>query len=155
VRFGWHATQAWMPPTPSRPSTVRCDPDRETIRRRFSDEAKASSTSCNQSRHIVSVHDYGEQDRIPSLVTELVVGERLETRGPRSPHEALTVRTQAARALSVAHKAKLIHRDLKPGNVFSARRSGRPLVKVLNFGRVRFVQASDENVTQKWVRPTL
>lgn len=132
------------------------DNDRDTILKRFSDEARASSALCKQSRHIVSVHDYGEQGGIPFLVMELLVGESLdeclETRGPKSPEEALTILTQVARALGVAHKAKLIHRDLKPGNVFLCRdEEGGLLVKVLDFGLVRSMQPGDKNVTQKGI----
>ena len=132
------------------------DDDRETILKRFSDEAKASSTLSKQSRHIVSVHDYGEQGGIPFLVMELLVGEsldqRIETRGPMTPEETLAVLTQVARALGVAHKAKLIHRDLKPGNVFLCKdEDGELLVKVLDFGLVRSMQQGDKNITQKGI----
>ncbi len=132
------------------------DDDRDTILKRFSDEAKASSTLSKQSRHIVSVHDYGEHGGVPFLVMELLVGEsvdqRLETRGPMTPEDALAVLTQVSRALGVAHKAKLIHRDLKPGNVFLCKdEDGELLVKVLDFGLVRSIQQGDKNITQKGI----
>lgn len=131
------------------------DIDRDTILKRFLDEAKASSQLSKQSRHIVSVHDYGEQGGVPYIVMEMLDGMSLDHRvesGPMTPAEALAILDQVCRALTQAHKAKLIHRDLKPGNVFLCRdEEGKLLVKVLDFGLVRSMQPGDKNVTQKGI----
>ncbi len=135
--------------------TLLADLDRETILVRFLDEAKASSSLSKQSRHIVSVHDYGEQGGTPYIVMEMLDGMSLDQRiesGPMPPEEALAVLQQVARAVTHAHKAKLIHRDLKPGNVFLCRdEEGQLLVKVLDFGLVRSIQQGDKHVTQKGI----
>jgi len=131
------------------------DVDRDTILKRFLDEAKAASQLSKQSRHIVSVHDYGEQGGVPYIVMEMLDGMPLDHRveaGPMPPAEALAILEQVCRALTQAHKAKLIHRDLKPGNVFLCRdEEGKLLVKVLDFGLVRSMQPGDKNVTQKGI----
>lgn len=131
------------------------DIDRDTILKRFLDEAKAASQLSKQSRHIVSVHDYGEQGGVPYIVMEMLDGVSLDQRveqGPTGLGEAVAILEQVCRALTQAHKAKLIHRDLKPGNVFLCRdEEGKLLVKVLDFGLVRSIQPGDKNVTQKGI----
>jgi serine/threonine-protein kinase len=82
---------------------------------------------------VVTVHDYGEQDGTPYIVMELLDGETLADRlggGPLSPAAAATVCAQIAAALAAAHEAGLVHRDVKPANVFLTRDG----VKVLDFG---------------------
>jgi eukaryotic-like serine/threonine-protein kinase len=84
---------------------------------------------------IARVLDLGEQDGRPYLVMELLEGEslaaRLDRAGPMAPAEAVRVVAAAADALEAAHRAGVVHRDVKPGNVFLT--SGGQ-VKVLDFG---------------------
>jgi serine/threonine-protein kinase len=110
-------------------------------RRRFDIEAKASARI--NSRHAVKVHDHGvTSDGHPYIVMEYLEGETLERRvrsgGPLSMPEAITIVTQVARALAAAHEAGVVHRDLKPDNIFLARdpEAGKLgyTVKVLDFG---------------------
>ncbi|MET0227215.1 MAG: protein kinase [Actinomycetes bacterium] len=84
---------------------------------------------------IARVLDLGEHDGRPYLVMELLEGESLATRidraGPMPPDEAARVVAAVADALKAAHAAGVVHRDVKPGNVFL---TSTGEVKVLDFG---------------------
>ena len=100
--------------------------------RRFHQEARAAS-SLNHP-HIVVVHDFGELDGRPYIVTEFVEGETLRQRmqaGPLPVREVVDIGMQIAGALAAAHARGLVHRDIKPDNVM-VRPDG--YVKVLDFG---------------------
>ena len=85
--------------------------------------------------NIARMLDLGEHDGRPYLVMELLEGESLAARidraGPIPPAEAARVVAAVADALQAAHSAGVVHRDVKPGNVFLT--SGGE-VKVLDFG---------------------
>jgi eukaryotic-like serine/threonine-protein kinase len=84
---------------------------------------------------IARVLDLGEQDGRPYLVMELLQGESLAARlaraGPLGPAAAASVVATVADALEAAHRAGVVHRDVKPGNVFL---TAAGAVKVLDFG---------------------
>jgi eukaryotic-like serine/threonine-protein kinase len=84
---------------------------------------------------IARVLDLGEQDGRPYLVMELLEGESLAARidraGAMAPPEAARVVAAVADALEAAHRAGVVHRDVKPGNVFL---TSDGAVKVLDFG---------------------
>jgi len=89
--------------------------------------------------NIVTLHDFGTCDAGPYLILELLHGETLGARlarGRMGAREAVYVATEVARALVHAHAAGVLHRDLKPDNVFLARDGG---VKVLDFGLARLL----------------
>ncbi|WP_433926782.1 serine/threonine-protein kinase [Sorangium cellulosum] len=107
------------------------------FRARFYREARTAANL--ESPHVVSVQDYGIQGTVPYLVMELLRGEDLSRRLRRVRRLALAdaarVAIQTGKALRRAHESGLVHRDLKPGNLFLARVDDEDeIVKVLDFG---------------------
>ena len=105
---------------------------------RFTNEAQAARGLTSE--HTVRVFDAGTLDNaLPYMVMELLEGTDLETvlqqRGRLPVSEACDVLIQACDALMEAHARGMVHRDLKPGNLFAARLpNGLTQVKVLDFG---------------------
>src|ERR1700719_1083039 len=103
--------------------------------------------------NIAQVFDYGEPAGAEPgyLVMELVDGlslTRILDDGPLPPEDVMDVVAQTARGLAAAHRAGLVHRDIKPGNLL-VRLDG--LVKITDFG---IATAAGENpVTQPVTRP--
>jgi TolB-like protein/Flp pilus assembly protein TadD/tRNA A-37 threonylcarbamoyl transferase component Bud32 len=105
---------------------------------RFRQEAHAAS-SLNHP-NIVVVHDFGELEGRPFIVSELVEGVTLRDRlreGPLPIAEAIEIALQVTSALEAAHARGLIHRDIKPENVM-VRPDG--YVKVLDFGLAKLAR---------------
>jgi len=104
--------------------------------RRFQREAEIASSIGHPG--IIEVHDFNRtDDGVPFIVMELLEGESLAARCAREPpslEEALRFTREIASALSAAHAIGVVHRDLKPQNVFVARRGGREQLKILDFG---------------------
>ena len=99
---------------------------------RFLQEARV--TAALDHANIVKVFDVGVLEGRPYLVAELLDGETLRVRlgrGPLAAEEAGRIAGEVAAGLVVAHAAGLVHRDLKPDNVFLTR-SG--VTKILDFG---------------------
>lgn len=122
--------------------------------RRFHAEARAAS-SLNHP-HILVIHDFGEMDGRPFIVTELVEGETLRRKlehGPLPIAIAIDVMTQAASALSAAHARGIVHRDIKPENIM-LRPDG--YVKVLDFGLAKLMPSGAAgDVSQLQTQPGL
>jgi eukaryotic-like serine/threonine-protein kinase len=113
------------------------------VRERFRREAKAAQRLAHP--NIIEIFDQGDtEDGSAYLVMELLEGESLGTtlsRGRLSCERALPIMIQMARALARAHDFEVIHRDLKPDNIFLCTRSdGTDLVKLLDFGIARSMQ---------------
>ncbi|GEJ59499.1 serine/threonine-protein kinase [Anaeromyxobacter diazotrophicus] len=92
--------------------------------------------------NLVTIHDFGSCPSGPYLIMELLRGEALSQRlddGPLSPGEAVRIAREVGQALVHAHAAGVVHRDLKPGNVFVCE-SGA--VKVLDFGLAHLLGAA-------------
>lgn len=93
-----------------------------------------------RSEHVCRVIDVGRLPTgAPYIVMELLEGrdlaQVLEADGPLPVDLAVDYVAQACEALAEAHVAGVVHRDIKPGNLFVTRRpDGSPLVKVLDFG---------------------
>jgi serine/threonine protein kinase len=110
----------------------------EEVAERFRREARAASKVVSEG--IVQVFDIGRDPTAGLyMVMELLAGEDLSQKLARDTKldvaVAVDVAIQAARALTKAHSAGVVHRDLKPGNLFLTKRDdGSLLVKVLDFG---------------------
>src|SRR5271156_833718 len=101
------------------------------LRARFEREAKIVSQL--QHPHICVLHDVGNEGPIDYLVMEFLQGESLAERlrkGPLPPEQVLTIAIEIADALDKAHRAGVVHRDLKPGNVMLTKLGA----KLLDFG---------------------
>ena len=101
------------------------------------------------SPHLVAVHDTGTlRDGRPFFVMDRLWGRTLKDevheRGPVPVAEAIRIARQVAAALGVVHRAGLVHRDVKPENVFlcEAAPGEPPLVKLLDFGIAKVVPGS-------------
>lgn len=119
-----------------RPERVAADP---TLLARFEREAKATARIAHP--HVVQIMDYGTMEgTVPYIVMELLRGfslaELLESGGRFSLGTGRSLLKQVGSALESAHERGIVHRDIKPHNVFITEGSrGYPLfVKVLDFG---------------------
>jgi eukaryotic-like serine/threonine-protein kinase len=105
---------------------------------RFDRETRAVATLNHPS--ILAIHDTGLFKAVPYAVTELLEGESLADRlrtGPLHPQKAVEVAAQIADGLAAAHDKGIIHRDIKPDNIFLTN-EGR--AKILDFGIARIEQ---------------
>ncbi len=140
---------------------VSSDP---TIVERFFTEARAASAV----RHpgIVEVYDFGYHDKLAYLVMEYLDGQTLRTclraEGRIAPERAVPIALHIASALEAAHSAGVVHRDLKPDNVFLAKATAPdlsrrtqqlligPRVCILDFGVAKLTREegqSSPNIT--------
>jgi serine/threonine protein kinase len=107
-------------------------------RERFLREARAAAAL--EHDHIVTIFQVGEERGVPYLAMPLLKGESLEARlkaHPKlAPAEAVRIARETAEGLACAHAAGLIHRDIKPPNLW-LEPAPRGRVKVLDFGLVR------------------
>ena len=105
---------------------------------RFDRETRAVATLNHP--NILAIHDTGSFHAVPYAVTELLEGETLADRlrsGPLHPQKAVEVASQIAEGLAAAHDKGIIHRDIKPDNIFLTN-EGR--AKILDFGIARIEQ---------------
>jgi serine/threonine protein kinase len=112
---------------------------------RFQHEAMSAAQI--KSPHVVQVFDHGVfAGERPYIVMELLEGEdlaqRLERTGPLSLLELARLVVHVCRALRKAHAAGIVHRDIKPGNVFVSDQDGELFAKVLDFGIARRADAA-------------
>jgi eukaryotic-like serine/threonine-protein kinase len=102
--------------------------------------AEAQTAAAIRSPHVVQILDHGVDDAVgaPFIVMELLEGESLAHRLQRetrlSASAAAHLLTHVGRALSRVHEAGLVHRDLKPDNVFLVSNDDEIIAKVLDFG---------------------
>jgi len=114
---------------------------------RFLREARATASLSHD--HIVQIFQVGEHDGVPFIAMQYLAGESLETRlkriGKLSDDEVIRIGKGIASGLAAAHEAGMIHRDIKPDNIWMELKTDR--AKILDFGLVRD-DHSDEGLTQ-------
>ena len=115
----------------------------EETRERFYREAKVAGRL--QHRNLISVYDMGEDDGRLYMVMELLrgrtLGEYLKRHHPLTLENCLDLMSQMCEGLAVAHLHGIVHRDIKPGNIFIQDDGS---LKILDFGVARL---SDSNMT--------
>jgi serine/threonine protein kinase len=122
-----------------------------TIRRRFEQEAK--TTASLRSPHTVELYDFGvTRDGVFYYVMELLDGIDLETLvkkfGPQPPARVASILRQVCRSLADAHSHGMIHRDIKPTNIFLCRMGNEyDFAKVLDFGLVKVLDEQETQIT--------
>jgi tRNA A-37 threonylcarbamoyl transferase component Bud32 len=111
---------------------------RPDVVERFRQEAKSASRIGHE--NIVDISDFGETPSGASyFVMEMLDGEdladRLAREGTIDPARAVSILIQCCRALGAAHQKGIVHRDMKPENIFLIERAGtRDFVKIVDFG---------------------
>lgn len=118
-------------------------------RARFLREARAAGGL--QHPNIVVVHDVGEIDGRPYMAMELLEGDTLSavmesTAGGLPLRDVTVMGIQLARALDYAHQRRIVHRDIKPGNICRLRTS--QTVKVMDFGIAHMESSGSEMRTR-------
>ncbi len=120
------------------PAAFARDPERMW---RFQQEAQAVAALNHP--NILAIHDFGEHEGSPYLVTEFLEGETLRARlgaGALPVRKATEYAEQIGRGLTAAHEKGIVHRDLKPENIFVTR-DGR--VKILDFGLAKLSRTEE------------
>ena len=108
---------------------------------RFEREVRATATLTHW--NTVEIFDYGSTDNgtfyyVMEYLPGLSVLDLVDRYGPLSPERTVHLLEQTCDALSEAHSIGLIHRDVKPGNIFAAQRGGvYDVAKLLDFGLVK------------------
>ena len=108
------------------------------VRSRFLREARAAARL--RSDHVTRTYDVGvSDDGLPFMVMERLEGvdlaQALEVEGPFRVERAVGFVLQACEAVAEAHALGIVHRDIKPGNLFLANKpNGSAVIKVLDFG---------------------
>jgi serine/threonine-protein kinase len=120
---------------------------------RFSREAAAAAQV--KSPHVVQTFDHGfSDDGVPYIVMELLegkdLGAALDEQGKLPPDVVVEIIAQLSRALDRAHERGIVHRDIKPGNIFLCDQgSGEVFVKLLDFGIAKGVEMPKVDSTTK------
>jgi len=126
------------------PPALAADQDRMN---RFVREAKLASALNHP--NIITIHEIGEIDGVHFIATEFIEGETLTAQLQRdslSLKSTLEISLQVASALDAAHRAGIVHRDIKPDNIM-VREDG--IVKVLDFGLVKLTATEASEVDRE------
>jgi tRNA A-37 threonylcarbamoyl transferase component Bud32 len=123
-------------------------------RQRFLREARLIATLTHD--NVVAILQVGEEKGVPFLAMPLLQGESLEARLKREGRlplaDVLQIGREAAEGLAAAHARGLVHRDVKPSNLWlEALPGGRTRVKLLDFGLARDAEANADHLTDTGV----
>ncbi len=119
----------------------------DSARQRFLREARATAQIKND--HVITIYEVDDDNGVPYLAMEFLEGEPLDQwmrpgRIPQAP-EIIRIGREIAKGLAAAHDRGMIHRDIKPGNIWLEAPNNR--VKILDFGLARTV-AEDLHLTK-------
>jgi serine/threonine protein kinase len=131
---------AWDPVLEREVAIKRLRDDNDELRERFAREAR----SVARLRHpnIVTIYDVGEQDGEPFIAMEYIVGqtmaEIIRARAPLEVTRKLEIIRELCDGLAFAHKAGIVHRDVKPANIIVEPEGS---IKILDFGIARIAES--------------
>ncbi|MCA9113770.1 MAG: serine/threonine protein kinase, partial [Planctomycetaceae bacterium] len=121
-----------------------------SARDRFLREAQA--TAAIDHHHIVAIHQVGEDGNIPFIAMQYLRGESLQARLKRehqlSQPDVLRIGREVASGLAAAHEQGLIHRDIKPDNIWIDEATG--WARILDFGLAR-IATDDAGLTRSGI----
>jgi serine/threonine-protein kinase len=115
-------------------------------------EREVRSTSRLSHWNTIEIFDYGRTADgtfyyVMEYLPGLSIAELVERHGPLPPERAVYLLQQTCDALAEAHSLGLIHRDIKPGNLFAAQRGGHfDVAKILDFGLAKRTLATTESI---------
>ncbi len=119
---------------------------KEQVVARLEQEARLASSIGHE--HIIDITDFGQTDDgrtfvVMEFLEGVSLAECLHREGPLPETRILQIAQQVGDALSAAHKKGVVHRDVKPENVFLLERNGKDYVKVVDFGISKSLRNSD------------
>jgi eukaryotic-like serine/threonine-protein kinase len=126
---------------------LKAAPENQAARRRFLREARAASAVVHP--NVVEIHDIVEHEGVPVMVMDLLLGESLAAKLARDQivplEELAAIMLPVLSAIGTAHAAGVVHRDIKPDNVFlCALPDGTIEPKVLDFGIAKLAAREGE-----------
>jgi serine/threonine-protein kinase len=115
--------------------------DAEQMRPRFYREARAAAKL--QHRNIVTIFEFAEESNVPYIVMEFLrgtpLGARINTQPPLTIDDKLNIIAQLCEGLSYAHEQGVVHRDVKPDNIFLLEDGS---IKLLDFGIAKLTSST-------------
>ncbi|MDJ0581264.1 serine/threonine-protein kinase [Crocosphaera sp.] len=131
------------------------DIEYEQYVKQFQDEAqRLAKFSTKPHPHIVKVRDYFLEDTLPCLVMDFIRGQTLmeiiKTQGRLSEAQCLIYIRQIGKALETIHQAKMVHRDVHPGNIMI--QDGEAIL--IDFGIARNIIPATQSITSNAANPS-
>ncbi len=129
------------------------------IQTRFVAEAQVARALSNDTDHVVRVDEYDQDPDTGCLylLMELLQGETIGAlvarSGPMGWQWLTYFGAQLYEAIGLAHRTGVVHRDIKPDNIFVAQLKGRPTIKVLDFGIAKRVDPGHRRTTRSLGTP--